>query len=279
MKREKVTLFGCGGWGSRIAEKLAARGDVDLIVIDEIRECAITLGLRLGVEWSNNPFEYLSVSGTQLDNDIGGSVIIATPPHERIALIDAVLNGYGRAPKRLRIEKPLASLPSEAEYIAKACESRGVVLSVGFTLLHHFLYQQAFNYIKRENVSARLVKGTRIGRRARHRADALVDLGSHTASIGAYLNAECCIRAEYSEECEERFTEIVLSDNSVIRVDELRNECVLPHDFYVITVDNHDALSEDLDAWLLDAHRGTAIVGIEATEMVYRELKRLAVLS
>lgn len=275
MTREKVTLIGCGGWGSRIARKLAARGDVELVLVDDDRTRVEELAGELGAGWSCDPFGYLMVSGTQRSSVEQGSVIVATPPSTRREVVNAVLHGYGLAPKRLRIEKPLAIAPHDARQIVKACNAAGVQLSVGFTLLHDALYEQAFRWMRESCIDATRVYGSRIGRRSRHRADALVDLGSHTASIAAYLGASCCISARYSDDECERVTRIELDTGDEIVVEEIAGTLVLP-DSEVCRPRKHDALEAELNAWLVDEHRAGASLGLRATHHVWDHLAQVA---
>lgn len=276
MSREKVTLFGCGGWGSRIAEKLVARGDVDLVVIDEQRAAAETLGDRLGVAWSYDPFGYVMVTGTARSTVERGSVIIATPPTERVKIVRAVLDGYGLPPKRIRVEKPLAIDPADARLVAAWCHAASTRLSVGFTLLHSAFYQYAFSWMQANDVSATLVRGVRVGARARHRAAALVDLGSHVAGIAAYLGAPCSIDTYYSDTDTIRQTTIEVDTGDSILIDEVAGVVTLPsvnNDADVLT---YDALDADLAAWLRDEHTASAVIGVRATHTIWDALQRVA---
>lgn len=275
--REKVTIVGCGGWGERIARKLVARGDVDVVLVDDDQQRVRGVADELGVAWSSDPYGYLLVSGTARSTVERGSVIVATPPDTRMSLVSAILDGYGLPPKRLRVEKPLAIDPQDAWHIAQACDYAGVRLSVGFTLLHHFLYERAFAYIEHHGLEVVRVVGSRIGKRARHRAAALVDLGAHTASIGAYLDAPCVIHTEYSDVCAARVTQLMLGDGSSVYIDELNGTCTLPTEWAVSADEYTDPLEADLNAWLRDEHRGSANVGVVAAETIWQHLEQLAV--
>lgn len=274
--REKVTIIGVGGWGERIAEKLVQRGDVDVVLVDEHAQRVASVGERLGVSWSSDPYGYLMVTGTARSTVERGNVIIATPPETRYQLVNAVLQGYGLAPKRLRVEKPLAVMPDDARQIVRACDVAGVQLSVGFTLLHHALYETVFRCMDAAGVQATWVRGVRIGPRARHHADAHVDLGSHTASIAAYLGAACSIDARYCTEENTRLTDIELDTGDIVQVDELSGTISAPESWRV-GVSLHDALEADLGAWLTDSHRAGARIGLSATHMVWDQLERTAV--
>lgn len=277
MMREKVTIFGCGGWGERIARKLAQRADVRLVLVDDDRRKVEPLAAELGADWTSDPFGYLTVTGTATSSVEGGSVIVATPPDTRVELVRAIVNGYGVPPKRLRIEKPLAIEEHDGLAIAALCAEHDVDLSVGFTLLHHYLYEHAFAYIKAHGVGVVRVCGTRIGRRARHRVAAVVDLGSHTASIAAYLGASCSLHAEFSETAQARRTQIQLDTGESIYIDELDGTVALPTSWMVDSPHQQDALEADLDAWLSDRHRGDRRVALGALFVVQDHLDRMAV--
>jgi len=276
-RREKVTLFGCGGWGERVARKLVERGDVDLTLVDDNQQRVMEVASKLGVSWSTDPDGYLMVTGTARSTIEPGSVIIATPPDTRVELVDKILNGYGLAPKRLRIEKPLAIEYHDGLKIIAACEAARTTVSVGFTLLHHWQYRLAFEYMKREQLRAVRVVGVRIGKRARHRAAAIVDLGSHTASIAAHLGCSASMTAQYSEIASGRSTQIHLENGSVIYIDEANGRTQLPLGAAYPEIDYVDPLSAELEAWLSDKHLGNRRVALGALLLVQDELDRMAV--
>lgn len=275
-RREKVTLIGCGGWGATVARKLAARCDVELVLVDDDRGRVAALADELGCAYSSDPPGYLMVTGTQRNSVEGGSVIIATPPSVRGEIVRLVLDGYGVAPKRIRVEKPLAVNPRDARMIAAWCHDRGVRLSVGFTLLHHPLYEAAFSWMESVGACATRVCGTRIGGRARHRAAAVVDLGAHTAGVAAYLGASAEIVAEYDEDAAARVTQIQLDTGDTIYIDELAGTVSLPSGAGVVEVGEYDALAVELAAFLADSHRGRVGVGIGAAHIVWDHLERVA---
>lgn len=261
----KVTLFGCGGWGSTVAAKLDAASGVRLVVVDESRERAERLGDGLGVQWSYDPFGYLGVTGTGASTIDGGMVVIATPPSERVKLVSAVLDGYGPKPRAIRIEKPLASTGEEAETIAAMCEEAGVELSVGFTLLHHPLYEAAFAYIEATRSEVQWLQAIRIGPRARHDVHALVDAGIHAAAVAAYLDVPAAISASYCDHGMMRRTSINIAAGSVV-IDEIAGTVTTPTG--EITVREGDALRSELEAWLMGHHRGTPEVAVAAQDII-----------
>lgn len=266
-KPHRVTLFGCGGWGATIARKLAARGDVNLVVVDQVMSRARALGVELDASYSGDPYGYLMVTGTSRSTIERGSVIVATPPDTRLELVRAILNGYGLPPARLRVEKPLAVDPREARGIVQECDYAGTRLSVGFTLLHDPLYETAFRYIEASGARVERVIASRYGRRARHKTSALVDLGSHAASIAAYLDAPLVLDTGYSDDTVSRRTQIDLVDDDTVYVDEV-NKTVQSRTVGILPVAKTDALEQDLDAFLTDTHRAGPDLAIETVDTI-----------
>ena len=261
----KVTLFGCGGWGSRVAAKLATFDDVRLVVVDADHDRVQHVAKELGCGCSSDPYGYLGVTGTADDSVMGGRVVIATPPSERAQLVRAVLGGYGPKPIAIRIVKPLAETADEAAQIVQMCEDAGVALTVGFTLLHHPLYAAAFAYMNATGATPIHVDAVRIGKPARHAANAFVDAGIHAAAVAAYLNVPAGISAAYDPLAALRVTRIYTSGGKVV-VDELAGTVTTPHG--EIGVHDGDALATELDAWLTGTHRGTPAVAVEAQRIV-----------
>lgn len=271
-----VTVFGCGGWGERVIRKLHARGDTRVVIVDPNLRRVQALGDELGVSWSADPYGYLMVTGTSRSTVEGGSVIVATPPDTRVELVTAILNGYGKAPVRLRVEKPLAISNSDAAAIVDACNATGTTLSVGFTLLHSPAYAAAFRYIWENELEIERVIAVRIGASARHKTSAIVDLGSHAASLAAYVDAPLTLTAAYSSIASSRRTEFVATNGDAVYVDELAGT-VQARNAGNLEVATFDALTADLDAFLTDTHRGTATVGIHAVDTINRELEAVSV--
>lgn len=260
----RVTLFGCGSWGARIARRLVDEigGDLRLTVVDDDMERAIALARELDCDWSCDPYGYLAVTGTQASSVERGKVIIATPPTERATLVHAAIHGYGLAPDQIRIEKPLAETIEDAEAIVRMCEQHGVQLTVGFTLLHHPLYEVAFRYATIYG-GALSVSGTRWGRHPRHIVDPLLDVGIHAASIAAHLDTRLAdLTVGFVEHADARRTTIHTRAGDVV-VDELEL-CVRTPDGDVSVDAAHDALGCDLRAWLAGEHRGTPTVALAA---------------
>jgi predicted dehydrogenase len=261
----KVTLFGCGGWGSRVAAKLSARPDVRLALVDADEGRVRSLADRLGCAWSIDPYGYLGVTGTADGSLTGGMVVIATPPSERVRLVRAVLEGYGEKPVAIRVEKPLAETAEQAAQIVQMCEDADVALTVGFTLLHHPLYAAAFAYMNAIDSTPIHVDAVRIGRPARHTANAFVDAGIHAASVAAYLGVPAGIAAAYDDDTIVRSTRIY-TDAGKIVVDEVAGTVTTPHG--LIGVGGGDALDRDLDAWMRGTHRGTPEVALDAQRII-----------
>lgn len=262
----RVTLFGCGSWGSRIARRLSTMPDVRLAVIDEDPERAQALGNELGCAWSFDPFGYLAVTGTQTSSVEGGAVVIATPPSTRLALVRAAMGGYGLPPTQVRIEKPLAETHDDALAIADACERAGAQLTVGFTLLHHPLYEAAFEFAKALG-GVREVSGLRVGRPPRHDAHPSLDLAVHTASIAAYLDAPLGrLAVAHLEHADARRT-VLVTPSGDVEVDELALRVRTPDGDIHIAAD-HDTLGRDLAAWLARTHRGTPEVAMRTQRYI-----------
>lgn len=263
----RITLFGCGSWGSRIARRLAGTPGVShLTVIDEDPDRAQALGNELGCAWSFDPFGYLAVTGTQTSSVEPGAVVIATPPSTRLALVRAALNGYGLAPRLVRVEKPLAETLDDAQAIVDACEQFGAQLSVGFTLLHHPLYDAAFQYAEALG-GVREVRGLRIGRPSTHGARADIDLGIHTASIAAHLDVDLDdLTCAHLDAADARRT-VLVTPRGEIDVDELELRVRTPQGDIRISPE-HDALGRDLAAWLAGNHRGTPAVALRAQRWI-----------
>lgn len=265
----KVTVIGCGGWGSRIARKLAARGDVRLVLVDDDPRVR-ALANELGASWSTDPVGYLGVTGTAAGSNTPGAVVIATPPTNRRSIVDLVLDGYGVAPSLLRIEKPLAIDPADANYIVQRCADVGTQLTVGFTLLHHQQYHNVFEYVAQRGTPIVEVLGVRMGAYARHQISATVDLGAHVAGIAAYCDVPCRMLTMYADDITIRRTILRLSDDAEIIVDETNGATITPDG---LMIDNgFDALDADLSAWLDGTHRGTPAVAVRATNLVWDEL-------
>lgn len=273
----KITLIGCGGWGERLARALARMGLADrLVLVDEIRERVAPLAGELDCAWTSDPYGYLGVTGTQSNSVEGGAVIVATPPEERLQIIRAVLDGYGKPPMLLRVEKPLAMNVDDAERIVGWCENLSVELTTGFTLLHHPLYDAAFKWLDEQGASVTHLTAARIGARPRHRCDALIDAGIHAASIAAHAECDATITARFGigAFARSRWTILeTLAHGSVI-VDEL--------DGFVETIDGrltvpaYDALEADLAAWVGGTHRGKPQVALAAQRIIDRHLAEVA---
>lgn len=262
----KITLFGCGRWGSRVARKLAKIPGVRLVVVDEDQERARRLGESLGCAYSGDPFGYLGVTGTQASSVDAGLVVIATPPVVRERLVDAVLGGYGLAPRAIRVEKPLALDTKIATRIAAKCDEHGVALSVGFTLLHDPLYGAAFAYLRAGKRRVLRVEAVRIGAAPEHPVDPMIDAGIHAASVAAYLDAPASIIAEYDANARIRKTYLHLADGVVV-VDELDRRVDTPHGTMIVAPGG-DALEDELEAWIGGTHRGTPRVAVQAQRII-----------
>lgn len=262
----KVTVIGCGNWGSRIARRLTTTpGVTRLAVVDEDQDAAERLGHELGVAWSPDPLGYLLVTGTQSSSVEPGAVVIATPPSTRLPLVRAALDGYGLAPSLVRVEKPLAETVEDALAITDACDAAGATLTVGFTLLHHPLYEAAFTYAAAAG-GVLEVRGMRVGRKPAHPVTPIADLGIHTTSIAAFLGVPCRrLVAAHIPAADARRTTLVTPSGDVV-VDELALTVHTP-DGPITVKPDHDALGRDLAAWMRGNHRGTPQVALVAQDM------------
>jgi predicted dehydrogenase len=234
-------------------------------VLDADRERAERIGEAYGCEWSPDPYGYLGVTGTGSSTVEGGMVVIATPPAQRVELVRAVLDGYGHKPTAIRIEKPLALTSADADTIAEMCAAADVELSVGFTLLHHPLYEAAFAYLDATSCTAQWVEAIRIGAPARHDAHAMLDAGIHAAAVAAYLDVPSGIMASYCEHAQMRRTTIH-TDRGSVSIDEIAGTVETP--IGPITIMDGDALELELGAWMAGTHRGTPAVALAAQDMI-----------
>lgn len=272
----RVTLFGCGSWGSRVARRLMDTPGVShLTVIDEDWNRAQALGDDLGCAWSPDPFGYLAVTGTATSSVEPGAIVLATPPSSRLPLVRAAMDGYGLPPSLVRVEKPLAESTSDATAIVETCSAAGAQLTVGFTLLHHPLYEAAFAYAALLG-GVLEVRGMRVGRPPAHDVGPLTDIGIHTASIAAFLDAPCTrLIAAHIPDADARRTVLVTPGGDVV-VDELELRVRTPDGDIRISAD-HDALGRDLAAWIEGSHRGTPDVALRAQRITPNREERLCV--
>lgn len=264
----KTTVIGCGSWGSRVARRLVELGE-RVVLVDADDAAVRALAGELGCEWSSDPYGYLGVTGTQGSSVDGGRVVIATPPGVRARMVRAVLGGYGVHPVSIRVEKPLASTLEEAREIVALCDEAGVELVTGFTLLHHPLYEAVFDYLDGADVLG--VSAIRIGkRRPAHVVSPLADLGIHAASIAAHLAADpasVLITTAYVDGCDVRRTELSTSRGRVV-VDEVAGTAETPEGALQPRVDERDALTLDLAAWIGGVHRGCTTTAIAAQTII-----------
>jgi hypothetical protein len=138
-------------------------------------------------------------------------------------------------------------------------------LSVGFTLLHHPLYDAAFAYLDATRCVAQWVEAIRIGAPARHDAHAMLDAGIHAAAVAAYLEVPAGISAAYCEHAQMRRTTIH-TDRGSVSIDEIDGTVETP--MGRIAVRHADALELELCAWMAGEHRGTPAVALAAQDMV-----------
>lgn len=274
-----TAVVGVGGWGARVAEKLAVHQDVYVSAVfdadaDRARRIALTLPPQ--GRWNSDPVPALANFVQYLDVQTPDAVVLAVPAGCRMRFVEAVCKQYREKKQRIRIEKPLGLDVAEAEQIAALCRDAGVDVTIGFTLLHHPLYEAAFAYLEATGVQVQWVEGVRLGKPARHPAPALLDVGIHTASIAAYLDVPASIHASYDDHASMRVTTIHTSAGRIL-INETAWSVVTPHG--PIDVASGDALERDLDAWVRGKHRGTLDVALRAQELVEDTASVLAVAS
>jgi predicted dehydrogenase len=272
-----AAVVGCGSWGARVARRLAEIDDVIVgAVFDIDRDRARHVAASLPT-WPNGGATTEAQDLAQyLDVMTPDAVVVAVPPQHRVPIIDAVL-GAKRKP-RLRVEKPLAINETEATSLARRCVAAGVQLTVGFTLLHHPLYDAAFDYFEAIGEGVYRVTGIRVGRPPAHDADAMSDLGIHTASIAAHLGVgrrHTEIVSMYLDGAGARTTQLQGMRGSIVEVDELALEVRTPHGSIHVS-DGHDALGRDLEAWVHGTHRGSVEVGLAAQQIIAPGIEAVA---
>jgi predicted dehydrogenase len=266
-----VAVIGCGSWGSRVARRLAEFDDVIVsAVMDADRDRARSVARELPT-WDNGGCTteaQVDALDQYLDVMTPDAVVLAVPPAQRGRLVDVIC--AAKRPPRLRVEKPLAQTAEEAHAVARRCAATGVPLTIGFTLLHHPLYEVAFDYLAAIQEPVERVVGVRVGRTPAHDVHAQLDLGVHTASIAAHLGIgrrHTDIVAMHAHGAGARTTRIVGMRGAVVTVDELALTVSTPHG--VIHVgDTHDALGRDLRAWIDGTHRGSVEVALSAQRIV-----------
>lgn len=264
-----AAVIGCGSWGARVARRLAQiEGVIVSAVLDTDRDRAREVAATLPT-WPNGGTTTEAQDLVQyLDVMTPDAVVVAVPAQHRAPIIDAVL--AAKRKPRLRVEKPLALDEVEAASLARRCAAAGVQLTVGFTLLHHPLYEAAFDYFDELGEVVSRVSGLRVGRTPGHDADPASDLGVHTASIAAHLGVgrrHTDIVSMYHDRAAARTTRLQGLRGTVVEVDELALEVRTPHGIIRSDVD-HDALGRDLEAWVRGSHRGSVEVGLAAQQII-----------
>jgi predicted dehydrogenase len=258
------SIVGAGGWGTRVARRLAQFDDVLISgVFDDDYQRAVVLANEIGAHALKDFQQHLDVS-------VPDVVVLAVPAGRRQSYVEAC-RAVPRVKKpRFRIEKPLGLSIVEAQRIADTCALANIDLTVGFTLLHHPLYDAAFQMIDACGYEPDRVRALRVGAPAAHDIDPMLDIGIHAASIAAHLGIpreRTDIRALYHSHAAARETTIVMRCGAVVHVDELalqvRSAAGTLH-----VADAHDALGCDLRAWLDSTHRGTPAVALAAQALV-----------
>lgn len=242
----RIALVGCGSWGNRLADRIDTMPHCELVSIHD--------------ELPIKDERYDPVPSFDVD-----ALIIATPPGERVGIVrDAIAAGV----KQIRIEKPLGIDLDEATHIAEITRGKAIV-TVGFTLLYDRLYELAFAYMRATAASVERIDAVRVGRRPKHRVDAIVDLGSHVAAIAAFARTENVkLYCSYTDSGSMRSTTFVTNHGPVI-VDERTRTVTTPMgEMIETTLDADDPLTLDLRAWIDGTHRGSIDVALQAQRII-----------
>lgn len=266
-----AALVGAGSWGSRVARRLAEFEDVCLSALfDADSERALDLAKELGPRANGERIPALKDFAQYLDVMTPDAVVLAVPAGHRLPFVEAVCQQQRRRKQRIRIEKPLGLDEAEAMTIAEMCASAGVDLTVGFTLLHHPLYESVFRMIDVLGMKVLDMVALRSGRCPAHDVDPTLDLGIHAAAIGAHLGLgpeRTHILAMHDSNVGARETRIRLTNGETIVVDEIALEARTPFGL-LHAGDAHDALGRDLRAWIDGTHRGTPSLALDAQRIV-----------
>lgn len=252
----RITIVGCGNWGSRIARKLAARGNVELLVVDECIDTARELADELGAAYAIEiPIE-----------DDSEYVVIATPPDAHIASVYGILDRVV-LPSRVRIEKPLAEDICTAERIVDELLTNDIAISCGFTLFYNAAYQYAMRLVRELGVYVHHIDAKRVGLPAAHNIDPVLDAGPHAACFAAYYQATLDLETFYSVDSKCRTATWHLSNGEQLLINELDGSVSWSGGVALMPT-NDDALSKDLDAWLTGQHLGTPALALETQRIL-----------
>ncbi len=266
-----AAVVGCGNWGARVARRLAEFDDVVLSAVFDAdlaraRATAATLSAFPNGEHASALKDFTQY----LDVMTPDAIVLAVPAGHRLEYVQAICSQYRARKQRIRIEKPLGLDVAEAETIAEMCADAGVDLTIGFTLLHHPLYEAAFTYLEQRGEHAIALDGIRVGRSPAHDVDAMLDIGVHAASIAAHLQVpeqNTHIVTWFGESAGARTTRIIGDRGAVVVVDEVALTVTTPHGVIHVS-DAHDALGCDLRAWIDGTHRGTPETALDAQHLV-----------
>jgi predicted dehydrogenase len=266
-----AAVVGCGNWGARVARRLAqVDGVLVSAVFDEDRTRARALAGELPT-WPNGETTTEATDFVQyLDVMTPDAVVLAVPAGHRLPYVEAICRQYRERKQRIRIEKPLGVDMAEAEQIARLCAAAGVQLTVGFTLLHHPLYEAAFAYLSSIGEQVERVTGIRAGRAPAHDVHPMLDMGVHAASIAAHLGVgrrHTDLVALQVDTSGARTTRMIGHKGSIVTVDEIALTVETPHG-RIHVGDSHDALGRDLEAWVNGTHRGSVEVALAAQVIV-----------
>ena len=272
-------IVGAGRWGSRVAQCLDSLTGVYLReIIDVDRALAQRLADRMlhirrgRGETTGAPGATDSLAG-YLHTMAPKNIVVATGPRHRKTVIDTLM-GFSHQLDNgsVRIEKPLGLTSSEARKYADRFEEASVNLTVGFTLLHHPLYQAAFDILRMTGRDVEAVDSVRIGRSSPHDISPMLDLGIHSAAVSAYLERvqgrviETVINCGDSDFAVIRQTRII-AGGVELEIDEVANTLTL-NGKSVVVQQFYDALELDVTAWVQGDHRGTPEIAVRAHEII-----------
>lgn len=130
MIKEKVAVFGAGGWGRNIVRALAELGHLAAVcdpVAASLESARKLIGEKgRGVRWTSRPEEILR------DKEIIGAMV-ATPAETHFEIGEKVLT----AGMDLFVEKPLTVGLEEGLRLVQIAENAGKILMVGHLLEYH----------------------------------------------------------------------------------------------------------------------------------------------
>lgn len=126
MSKKNIAVIGCGLWGRNLVRNFYNLGALNTVC--DLDEENISV-VKSQYEDVNTTKDLNSL----LNNPEIEGIAIATPSHTHYNLVKLVLNSG----KHVYVEKPIATLASEAKELNEISEKEGLVLMVGHLLLYH----------------------------------------------------------------------------------------------------------------------------------------------